>query len=762
MATAALGGAPAAAAARRRTAPTGAALLPLGAARGAALLALATFGGLHWMQMLEPPAPGRAAEAVGIAALAAVLLGVAGRVQRPGLRWAAAAAVALAVIGLALLAGGVADEDLRPDRWDALVAGIARGVEALPGVRVPYRGVDEWTRTVIGAGGTVLAAAAALLAFWPRRRGRTGYPVPALGLLVVLYVVPSVALIFDAEALRGALLVLLLIAFLRLERLRAHDARAAGVAAGAAVLLALAIGPALDRPAPWWDYETWALSAASAKTTTFSWDHDDRPLDWPRDGRELLRVRAKRDAYWKAENLDAFERGSWRRSFYTGADLTQMPDHNADPGAADKWTERIRVSVRNLESREVITAGVALDVDLGTRGSTTVAPGIEVPSGRPLRRGDAYSAEVYVPEPTEAQLRTAGTDYEFWLSDYWSIGLPDAPRFDADGDRIRFPPFGTGGRPKLVNRRYVRDARPAGAAITASGLDRTWALAQRLREQASTPYGYVRQVEAYLRQSEFTYTETPPRSAETLEGFLFDAKAGFCQQYSGAMALLLRMGGVPARVAAGFSAGSLDRKTNEYVVRDLDAHSWVEAWFPGYGWVTFDPTPSAAPPRSQSAIASLANAPSFSSGDRPDIGVSRGVNSRRSIAQQDGGVPWPLVAIGVLAAALLGLALVRWRRGRAHGAIPELEVALRRAGWTAPPGTTLQALERLVAGNPAAAGYLQALRAERYGAAAARPTPAQRRGLRAELGRGGGVSGRVRAWWALPPRVTSPGRRRPR
>ena len=65
------------------------------------------------------------------------------------------------------------------------------------------------------------------------------------------------------------------------------------------------------------------------------------------------------------------------------------------------------------------------------------------------------------------------------------------------------------------------------------------------------------------------------------------------------MALLLRMGGVPARVSTGFTSGSLDAKTREYVVRDLDAHSWVEVWYAGIGWVTFDPTPADAPPRSQ-------------------------------------------------------------------------------------------------------------------------------------------------------------------
>ena len=76
------------------------------------------------------------------------------------------------------------------------------------------------------------------------------------------------------------------------------------------------------------------------------------------------------------------------------------------------------------------------------------------------------------------------------------------------------------------------------------------------------------------------YTEQPARSKAPLDAFLFDTHRGYCQHFSGAMALLLRMGGIPARVAVGFAPGQLDSRSGEYVVRDFDAHSWVEAYFP--------------------------------------------------------------------------------------------------------------------------------------------------------------------------------------
>ena len=275
---------------------------------------------------------------------------------------------------------------------------------------------------------------------------------------------------------------------------------------------------------------------------------------------------------------------------------------------------------------------------------------------------------------------------------------------------------------------------------------------------ADSPFQYVKSVEAYLSR-DFTYTESPPASARTLEGFLFRAKSGYCQQYSGAMALLLRMAGIPARVATGFTSGSLDRKTNEYVVRDLDAHSWVEAWIPEIGWVTFDPTPSSAPPRSQADERGTA-----AIGDAPDLGGGRALDPRAGTVAPER-TRWELYAGGGAAAlavlALTGLALRRRRRGGRRAApLPELERALRRARRAPGPGATLQALEDAFSRSPDAAAYVRTLREQRYGGRGGEPTGAQRRGLRSELGRGGGPLGRLRAWWALPPRPSLRSRRR--
>jgi hypothetical protein len=109
-----------------------------------------------------------------------------------------------------------------------------------------------------------------------------------------------------------------------------------------------------------------------------------------------------------------------------------------------------------------------------------------------------------------------------------------------------------------------------------------------------------------------------------------------------------------------------------------------------------------------------------------------------------------LVVVGLLAVAAAAWAVWRIRRP-APPAVDELERALRRTGRGGAPGTTLSALESAFAGTPAAAAYIRAIQDARYAGHTAEPTRSQRRALRTELGRGHGVGGRLRAWWALPP-----------
>jgi hypothetical protein len=328
---------------------------------------------------------------------------------------------------------------------------------------------------------------------------------------------------------------------------------------------------------------------------------------------------------------------------------------------------------------------------------------------------------------------------------------------------LHFAPFGSGASPI---------ASGAGVApeeglhvIGASGYAEVYRLAQRLAAGAPTPYDFVRRVERYLSQAPFTYQEDVPNHPLPLVSFLLSDRAGYCQHFSGAMALLVRMGGVPARVSAGFTPGQLDTKRKEYIVRDLDAHSWVEVWFAGIGWVTFDPTPSAAPARSQQAGGALLGSSSIPGGPQPrgrlggaDLGPGGEAAALPSV-RGGGGSATTIVLVAAAALLAGGGGWALWRRhGRrasgdgAPADVAELERALRRTGRPIAPGTTLQSLERRFAHSSGARAYVRALTERRYGAGGPGPTASQRRALRRSLAAGLGPLGRLRALWALPPR----------
>jgi Transglutaminase-like superfamily len=148
------------------------------------------------------------------------------------------------------------------------------------------------------------------------------------------------------------------------------------------------------------------------------------------------------------------------------------------------------------------------------------------------------------------------------------------------------PPFGTAGRDAAM-REFFADERT-------SAYEPLYDTALQVVGRPQNPYAAVVALEAWFRQGgDFEYEENPPasRGIPPLVAFVTDHKSGYCQHFAGAMALMLRYLGIPARVGAGFATGRFDAEDREWTVADTNAHTWVEAWFAGYGWLPFDPTP---------------------------------------------------------------------------------------------------------------------------------------------------------------------------
>src|SRR5437660_7799703 len=119
-------------------------------------------------------------------------------------------------------------------------------------------------------------------------------------------------------------------------------------------------------------------------------------------------------------------------------------------------------------------------------------------------------------------------------------------------------------------------------------------LAREITKNAATPFDKAVAIEYHLR-NRFTYTLnlTGKPGDDPLAHFLFETRAGHCEYFASAMTIMLRTLGIPSREVNGFLPGEYNDLGGDYIVRASDAHSWVEVYFPGMDWQTFDPTPAA-------------------------------------------------------------------------------------------------------------------------------------------------------------------------
>jgi hypothetical protein len=166
-----------------------------------------------------------------------------------------------------------------------------------------------------------------------------------------------------------------------------------------------------------------------------------------------------------------------------------------------------------------------------------------------LTEGDAYAVSGLTSTAAPDQLRTAGDDYPRWVSDRY-LKLPET--------------------------------------VT----DRTRELASRLAAGQSNAFDTATAVEEYVR-STIAYNEdiaAPPNDQDVVDYVLFESQEGYCEYYASAMAVLLRAEGIPSRVVGGYFPAPYDPNEGGHLYREKNAHLWVEAFFPGYGWIPFEPT----------------------------------------------------------------------------------------------------------------------------------------------------------------------------
>jgi transglutaminase-like putative cysteine protease len=270
--------------------------------------------------------------------------------------------------------------------------------------------------------------------------------------------------------------------------------------------------------------------------------------------------------YWRSRVYAAFEEGNWTEaegeaSAFTPQAATFRPPVYRSRRTIDVAFESAGGSLQTLflpsqpvwvdRDGEVIVQ----DVDGGTADVLSFVSDVDV------RQGEMYRARASIALPTGNELRRAGTAYPAWVVDRY-LQLPEDLT------------------PRTAELAY---------AITADAI--------RPYDQAMAVTRWLRENIVYQRQ-----TKAPPANREPLDWFLFDYRTGFCNWNATAEVILLRSLGIPARLAAGYAQGNLvpagdtltlrEESAGVFEVDAADAHVWPEVFFPGYGWVEFEPTPS--------------------------------------------------------------------------------------------------------------------------------------------------------------------------
>jgi transglutaminase-like putative cysteine protease len=423
-----------------------------------------------------------------------------------------------------------------------------------------------------------------------------GWPATLLG--------PSHGFAMGA-AILGAVLVML--AGLGSRRIPALAVPAVAVVAAGA----LAVGSATAARHGLVHWQTWNLANVASGPVGFGfvWDAQYGGLTWPAQPTVVLEVQsAQRPTYLRAAVLDDFIGDRWTLGLPRPAD-------SLEPAAALRPRNQTRESVTVDGLADSRLVGGSIPIRFGVGGAPFEQPERGFASlDQNLPRGFQYTVWSYSPRPSVAQLRRSAPQYP-------AVIIREGDLLDV-GRGVSMPPFGAADR-----------AGTEEALLTVNPDLNPYVPLARLADQvaggARTPYDAVARLENWFVSSGgFRYSNHPLEISPALVGFVTQTRAGYCQYFAGAMALMLRYLGIPARVAVGFGGGTWSPKGHGWIVTDRDAHAWVEVWFKGFGWLPFDPTPAVPGSTRQPTLAGSAATPAGGGTDGPS-GSANGAGARR-------------------------------------------------------------------------------------------------------------------------------------
>ncbi len=319
--------------------------------------------------------------------------------------------------------------------------------------------------------------------------------------------------------------------------------------------------------------------------------------------------------YWRSFTYDRYSGYGWSTNPTTAADYrpgTQLRE--TDPAKE----MRIRQEIRGKEDLQAVLfqAGEILTVDHPFRIERRSDP--DVFAG--IVKSNTYQVESSLPDTRPETLSKSGRTYPAW-----------------------------------VKSRYLQLPENISARVLG--------LARDLTATAITPYDQARAIETYLQQIPYTLDlPAPPGNKELSDYFLFQLKEGYCDYYATAMVVLARAAGLPARLATGYATGADSTGSGVYTVTEANAHSWPEIYFPGSGWVAFEPT---------AALTSRTEAQGFApiSPNIPTPGAAQpsGQPGSGSLPGSSGNLAWRVSSVLLLIFGLVSRA-IRKRQARSKTA----------------------------------------------------------------------------------------------
>jgi transglutaminase-like putative cysteine protease len=264
--------------------------------------------------------------------------------------------------------------------------------------------------------------------------------------------------------------------------------------------------------------------------------------------------------YWKGRNYDLYLNGRWTTTASSSDPFIPAIDELALEYPAAR--HELNFTFTNSTKKQGLLYTPAETIWVSKRSDTLSSPiSAEVKdvnawiATTSLLDGSQYKVRALVADPSIKELRSAGQEYPVWVTD-----------------------------------RYLRVPEDIAPQLRE--------LALEITAPYDTVYDKVQAVTSYLRNEityETTITAVPPENLDPVLWVLFDYKKGFCMYYASAETLMLRSIGIPARMAVGFVEGSYNELERQYIVAYKDSHAWPEVYFPGIGWVEFEPTSSQFP-----------------------------------------------------------------------------------------------------------------------------------------------------------------------